>query len=631
MTLLLQPTLSFNGNWHRRFGVHSRPSLELSALSEDSMSEVLEEMIFSGDVEGFVRRRAKDVVQEEYVSFLNNKLTECDDDDEKTAISDVLAIIKEKMRVTEGLGENTGLVFESRLDKILFTNPSQRLEWMKENREELSEGFIEYVKEEMKNNDDADNKMVIASVLQLIGQVTNTDVLGSDTSLLDQSASLIGSDPKISDDVVMNRNEQILAGLMFSQGDLLEDVLNSIQYFDDAFVSFLQKRIDITQDIEERVGLKSLLDTITTVLERVREVQGDELDIRDTELSIDQVKQRVQEIQSGEYVERGEKQNYNAEFSVSSEKRDTFLSVLKRFENLPADVSLSQAVEENYALCDKQFIEQLDEEIRDCEREGAEIEAQQFREIRATISSAMATRIQAAQDKLAQILEKGKGRPGIAGIRAMESEIAVMARKNLLDEAVVLLMEANMQQAAEAGAKPVVDVFKQLLLRVQTERERRLPDEQRLLRQLLRLSDVEERKGLLFAAFKPSKTGNQEGEIVEGPPLVTPPSFIQLVRNFIQSFGNVDKFDIMGRAQAIIDEAQVVATELYGEGMTAREQQKLMFEKNTLSVWDLAKYEEEAMMLGEDVPWRNDAYDDKNPEDVIGERVRKIGGIDGGM
>mmetsp|Transcript_38609 Transcript_38609/g.39296 ORF Transcript_38609/g.39296 Transcript_38609/m.39296 type:complete len:88 (+) Transcript_38609:2021-2284(+) len=87
----------------------------------------------------------------------------------------------------------------------------------------------------------------------------------------------------------------------------------------------------------------------------------------------------------------------------------------------------------------------------------------------------------------------------------------------------------------------------------------------------------------------------------------------------------------MGRAQAIIDEAQVVATELYGEGMTAREQQKLMFEKNTLSVWDLAKYEEEAMMLGEDVPWRNDAYDDKNPEDVIGERVRKIGGIDGGM
>jgi hypothetical protein len=43
---------------------------------------------------------------------------------------------------------------------------------------------------------------------------------------------------------------------------------------------------------------------------------------------------------------------------------------------------------------------------------------------------------------------------------------------------------------------------------------------------------------------------------------------------------------------------QIVATDLYGEGMTPREQQKYMFEQNTLSVWDLANYEEQALMSG---------------------------------
>lgn len=82
----------------------------------------------------------------------------------------------------------------------------------------------------------------------------------------------------------------------------------------------------------------------------------------------------------------------------------------------------------------------------------------------------------------------------------------------------------------------------------------------------------------------------------------------------------------MGRAQVIIDEAQVVATELYGESMTPRDQQKFMFEKQTISVWDLADFEEQAMMSGEEVPWRNDKFDTMSPEDVLGQRVQRIGG-----
>ena len=42
--------------------------------------------------------------------------------------------------------------------------------------------------------------------------------------------------------------------------------------------------------------------------------------------------------------------------------------------------------------------------------------------------------------------------------------------------------------------------------------------------------------------------------------------------------------------QTIIDEAQIVATDLYGEGMSPRDQQRFMFEKNSVSVWDLGMY-----------------------------------------
>jgi hypothetical protein len=196
-------------------------------------------------------------------------------------------------------------------------------------------------------------------------------------------------------------------------------------------------------------------------------------------------------------------------------------------------------------------------------------------------------------------------------------------------EALVLLIEANLQQAEQADALQAAEVLKKLLVRINEEKERKMPDEQKLLRALVRLDDSEKRKTLLYQAFKPSKTTNSEGQFVDSAPLISPPSFINMVRIFIQNFGNVDSFDIMGRSNTIIDEAQLVATDLYGEGMTPREQQKLMFAKQTISVWDLANYEEQAMMSGEEIPWGNDAFDGKNPEDVLGERVKRVGGIDG--
>ena len=69
-----------------------------------------------------------------------------------------------------------------------------------------------------------------------------------------------------------------------------------------------------------------------------------------------------------------------------------------------------------------------------------------------------------------------------------------------------------------------------------------------------------------------------------------------------------------------------MATDLYGEGMTPRQHQKLIYEKKTMSVWDLENFEQMAEMSGEDIPWGNDKYDNMSPEDVLGQRVKSIGG-----
>lgn len=377
-------------------------------------------------------------------------------------------------------------------------------------------------------------------------------------------------------------------------------------------------------DMDERVGLGSLLDTINAVLARVKEVQGDSLvDVADDELSMDQVKQRLKDVQTGQEVQ-AKKNNYATlwDYDLKKSKRDTFLGILQRFQNLPESVPLQDVVEANYELCDLEFMESLKAEADSCYAEGADLEAKEYETLLATINKVMVKRLSSATDRLQIILSK-------PSLKAMEAEIVAMVRRGEVDEALVLLIEGNIQQAQTSNATEAVTLLKSLRKRITEETERKLPDEQKLLRALLRETDSIKRKTLLFEAFSPTKSMSTDGNILQGPPLISPPSFINVVRRVIQETGNVDSFKIMELMSAIIDEAQIIATDLYGEGMSPREQQQFMFEKNSVSVWDLAKMEEEALYTGDEVPWRNDKYDNMMPEDVLQERrVKQIGGLD---
>jgi hypothetical protein len=96
--------------------------------------------------------------------------------------------------------------------------------------------------------------------------------------------------------------------------------------------------VESSKDIEERVGLSSLLETITAVLSKVKEMEAEQaaLSQKDEELTMDQVKRRMQEIQAGQeaVVEDDSNRNFGA-FAVKEDKKDTFRAIMQRFQVSP--------------------------------------------------------------------------------------------------------------------------------------------------------------------------------------------------------------------------------------------------------------------------------------------------------
>jgi hypothetical protein len=82
------------------------------------------------------------------------------------------------------------------------------------------------------------------------------------------------------------------------------------------------------------------------------------------------------------------------------------------------------------------------------------------------------------------------------------------------------------------------------------------------------------------------------------------------------NFGNLgteESGDLLSQIRQIASEAEVVATRIYGKGMTPREQQDRMWKEKTTSIFDLEAMEIEAERMGETAPWTNPDSDDIFP------------------
>lgn len=298
----------------------------------------------------------------------------------------------------------------------------------------------------------------------------------------------------------------------------------------------------------------------------------------------------------------------------------------------------------------------------------------------AALAQEQQKRIGIATDKLKVVLAMGDP-------QRMEGAIIKMAREGKVDEPFLLLLEANATQARDANALMAAELMDKLRGRALEEKDKQASSKEiRLIRQLLRANESIDREKMLEDAFTPRElllvsiviivllcacfiglsisyslfpspqytilsiylsisilqvAGTQENarKAVDGEapeeakplPDVSPPDFINACKAVLLNFGNLgtddDRGDLATRIKTIASEAEVVATRIYGKGMSVREQQDRAWKEQTTSIFDLETMEIEAERMGESAPWSNpDAPDDVMPGfDANGKM--QIGGV----
>ena len=290
-----------------------------------------------------------------------------------------------------------------------------------------------------------------------------------------------------------------------------------------------------------------------------------------------------------------------------------FEALLKTNESIKSQISA------NYAMIDYGFLQRLDQQIADNKPENAE----RLAEVKEAVNNEMATRMQAAAEALREVLTSPT--PVI-----MEGKIVGFARQGRIDDALLQLLEANLQQAREAGeqGKQAVSVLSKLQERVKLELDTKLPPQQALLRRLMRMDDKDARLSLLREKMAPKKgasvlligEGGKEEKPEDEEPEVNPRLVAEAITELKARFGNVDEnYDtgFVERLLAIAEEAEAIALDLAdGKELTARQQQDMAWEQGGVSVWDLAQIEEEAHQDGNFAVWEEEAQQQMARQDA---------------
>lgn len=451
----------------------------------------------------------------------------------------------------------------------------------------------------------------------------------------------------------------LLGELIFSPRDPREDVARAPENYSEDFLKFVTDRAEDSDDMEEREGLKSLVDMIRSTLALVEKAEKDAEEAKArAQAEIDAEADRIAAIQRGEeaivdteqvlgaaavasgvkmyeQMAKEAKEGGPGEAGLYGDALKTYDKLLGELVQADAQGKLEAAVEGSYERCDFSLLS-LAAERRDA---GDRPETEALSRIIDAINALSAKRLQQAAERLGKVMKQGSP-------ELMFAKITELAIINQIDAPLVELLEANRQQALAAGAAGAgaAELMKNLANRCRDEMDKRLAKdapEKRLLRALLRTDDDEMRRSIIERAFE-QKEGlalsmgddfgkNASKKTKEGPE-VEPPKFIAACQQLIAEFGNMDDNGqpLMVRINEIATIAESVATELYGDISSAREQQDLMWNEATTSIFDLEAAELAAETKGETMPWHNDSYDGQLPDgftaDQAGNVLKRIGG-----
>eukprot|EP00518_Triparma_eleuthera_P004843 CAMPEP_0182464828 /NCGR_PEP_ID=MMETSP1319-20130603/8851_1 /TAXON_ID=172717 /ORGANISM="Bolidomonas pacifica, Strain RCC208" /LENGTH=526 /DNA_ID=CAMNT_0024664491 /DNA_START=21 /DNA_END=1601 /DNA_ORIENTATION=+ len=446
--------------------------------------------------------------------------------------------------------------------------------------------------------------------------------------------------------------EIFLAEMVFSTQDVRVDIIDNFERASDPeFMSWLRTKSETSTDVDEREALRSLLDTIeeTVRMIELKQMQEEREGKERAEVEaaqrkeIEEAERRGADMTDTDVLRKAAAvDNAGIDREVAEKQEESFLK-----SDLTPEIRMSykqlidkllppyrvketpeMVVRKNYEMCDAQLIKCL------VERKGS---GDGSDEVLAAISKVQEEKVAAATASLKKVLAAGSP-------DRMEGEIIKLAREGGVDESFLLLLEANMNMALEAGASGPAEVMRRLKSKAESEKDKQqTAPEIVLLRKLMREEDNKAREALLEEAFTPKEKllvpGTMEnaqkaadGEVPEeekAMPDVPPPDFINACKAVLLNFGNVkaDDKDVMVKVRTIAAEAEIVATRIYGKGMSNKEQQDRAWKQESTSIFDLERMELEAMSHGEKAPWANeDDTDDLLPPMFDKDGKMSIGG-----
>mmetsp|Transcript_1387 Transcript_1387/g.2079 ORF Transcript_1387/g.2079 Transcript_1387/m.2079 type:complete len:539 (+) Transcript_1387:230-1846(+) len=444
-----------------------------------------------------------------------------------------------------------------------------------------------------------------------------------------------------------NSFEMFLAELVFSTNNPRIDIANNLEKCTDPeWLTWLDNKIDTSTDPEERSALRDLYAMIEDIVKRMEVSQMAEERKRTEE----EKEQAVQQELAAKAAEEGkslsdtdllmkaqaiDKKTGLDQTTVDKqeiENKKTFYEqeltpeIRLSYQKMLDDVlppyenpnTMESTVRDRYDQFDAQFVKLLNEEAM-----IGNAEAQQVLEC---LSQEQQARISTATESLKRVLTAGDP-------MRMEGQILQLAREGKIDEPFLLLLEANADQAKAAGAQGPADLMEKLRKRAMEEKDKQASSKEvRLIRKLLRTSKSEERATIFEDAFTPKEqlivpgTAENAQKAVDGElpeqekplPEVSPPDFINACKAVLLNFGNLglerEEDDLAARIKLLASEAEVIATRIYGHGMSPKEQQDRAWKDQTTSIFDLETMEIEAEQRGEHAPWSNpEAGDDFIP------------------
>mmetsp|Transcript_14647 Transcript_14647/g.43759 ORF Transcript_14647/g.43759 Transcript_14647/m.43759 type:complete len:505 (-) Transcript_14647:77-1591(-) len=450
-------------------------------------------------------------------------------------------------------------------------------------------------------------------------------------------------------------HEILLGELIFSSRDPREDVARNPKAYTEGFLKFVGDKAEDSDDLEERAALNSLVDMVRQTLVMVEKAEKDAEEAR---RRAEDMKQGILSEEDAALLAQNEAAQVSqtdvlraanaatldgifgpgyeapeetgpSEAGLRGDALATYAALLD--ELVAADgADLGAAVENAYDRCDYALLGLATER-----RDGGHPDAAALGRVVEAINALSAQRLTEAAGRLGSVLQAGSP-------VAMFDKISEMAVLGQVDAPLVELLEANRQQAEAAGpaGAQAAELMKNLANRCRDEMDKRLAKdapEKRLLRTLLRSADAETQEAVLRRAFEPKDAitlgfGDEAKTTQEGPE-VEPPKFIEACKQLVAEFGNVDDNGqpLAMRVRAIADVAEKVATELYGDIMSPREQQDRMMTEGTTSIFDLEAAEMAAEMKGETMPWHSDDTASIVPPGFEkglkeGELIKKIGG-----